>query len=58
MRNKGGAISTVLQEFDRLHNHFHAWQPSELQQLNLAISAGSPQQVSAELAEYVNEIKS
>lgn len=49
------AISTVLQEFDRLHNHFHAWQPSELQQLNLAISAGSPQQVSAELAEYVNE---
>lgn len=49
------AISAVLQEFDRLHRNFHAWQPSELQQLNLAISAGAPQQVSPELADYLRE---
>ena len=49
------AISAVLQEFDRLHRNFHAWQPSELQQLNLAISAGAPWQVSPELADYLRE---
>ena len=49
------AISAVLQEFDRLHRNFHAWQPSELHELNLAISAGSPQHLSSELADYIRE---
>jgi FAD:protein FMN transferase len=49
------AISAVLQEFDRLHRTYHAWQPSELSDLNLAISAGRPQQVSPELATFLNE---
>lgn len=47
------AIATVLQEFDRLHRAYHAWQPSELTALNLAISQGRPQQVTRELAEFV-----
>ena len=49
------AIAAVLQEFDRLHRTFHAWQPSELQQLNLAISAGAPQHLNSELADYIRE---
>lgn len=49
------AISAVLQEFDRLHRTYHAWQPSELSELNLAISAGRPQQVSPELAGFLGE---
>jgi FAD:protein FMN transferase len=49
------AISAVLQEFDRLHRTYHAWQPSELSELNLAISAGRPQQVSPELADFLGE---
>lgn len=31
---------TALREFDRLHRAYHAWQPSELTALNLAISEG------------------
>jgi thiamine biosynthesis lipoprotein len=49
------AIAAVLREFDRLHRAYHAWQESELTALNLAISAGRPQQVSPELAEFVRE---
>ena len=49
------AIAAVLREFDRLHRAYHAWQPSELLTLNLAISAGRPQQVSPELAAFVAE---
>ena len=49
------AIAAVLREFDRLHRTYHAWQESELTVLNLAISAGRPQQVTPELAELVGE---
>ncbi|QKV58275.1 MAG: FAD:protein FMN transferase [Dechloromonas sp.] len=49
------AIAAVLREFDRLHRAYHAWQPSELMTLNLAISEGRPQQVSPELAAFVAE---
>lgn len=49
------AIAAVLQEFDRLHRQFHAWQPSELTALNEAIAAGKPQAVSPELAGYITE---
>lgn len=49
------AIAAVLREFDRLHRTYHAWQPSELSALNLAISEGRPQQVSPELAAFAGE---
>ena len=49
------AIAAVLREFDRLHRAYHAWQPSELTTLNLAIFSGRPQQVSPELADFVGE---
>jgi thiamine biosynthesis lipoprotein len=49
------AIAAVLREFDRLHRAYHAWQPSKLMTLNLAISEGRPQQVSPELAAFVAE---
>ncbi len=31
-------MSAVLQEFDRLHRSYHAWQPSELTALNAALA--------------------
>lgn len=49
------AIATVLREFDRLHRDYHAWQPSQLNELNTAIAAGRPQQVSPEMAELIGE---
>ncbi len=49
------AIAAVLREFDRLHRAYHAWQPSELMDLNLAIAAGRPQKVTPELAAFINE---
>ena len=49
------AITSVLQEFDRLHRAYHAWQESELTALNLAIFEGRPQQVSDELADLLRE---
>ena len=49
------AIAAVLREFDRLHRHYHAWQPSELSALNSAIHAGRPQQVTPELANFIRE---
>lgn len=44
------AMAAVLREFDRLHQTFHAWEPSELTALNAAIAAGQPATVSDELA--------
>ncbi|MCB1908496.1 MAG: FAD:protein FMN transferase [Rhodocyclaceae bacterium] len=44
------ALAAVLREFDRLHRAYHAWEPSELTELNEAIEAGRHHQVSAELA--------
>ena len=49
------AIAAVLREFDRLHQAYHAWQPSELTQLNQAIAAGKPLRVTPELAAFVSE---
>jgi thiamine biosynthesis lipoprotein len=49
------AIAAVLREFDRMHRAYHAWQPSELSDLNLAIAEGRPQQVSPELAAFIRE---
>ena len=49
------AIAAVLREFDRMHRAYHAWQPSELTEVNSAIAAGRPQQVTPELAEFMRE---
>ena len=49
------AIASVLREFDRLHRAYHAWQESELTDLNRAILFGRPHQVRPELAELARE---
>ncbi|MFC5301971.1 FAD:protein FMN transferase [Azospira restricta] len=47
------AMSAVLQEFDRLHRTYHAWQPSELTALNAALAEGRPHAVTSELAAFI-----
>ena len=49
------AASAVLQEFQRLHNMLHAWQPSELSELNAAIAKGERKTVSPELAAMLQD---
>lgn len=49
------AIAQVLAEFDRLHRSYHAWQPSELTQLNEALAAGRASRVSVEMAALLLE---
>ena len=44
------AVAAVLSEFDRLHRTYHAWQPSELTELNAALSNGKARHVSHEMA--------
>jgi thiamine biosynthesis lipoprotein len=52
------ATAAVLQEFDRLHRAYHAWEPSELTALNTAIAAGTTQiPVSPELATLLADAK-
>lgn len=43
-------VHDVLQEFQRLHNMLHAWQPSELSDLNTAFAQGKRKTISVELA--------
>ena len=52
------AGNRVLQEFDRLHRTYHAWQPSELSALNEAIAAGRALDVTPEFAGYIREAQS
>lgn len=50
------AVAEVLQEFDRLHRSYHAWEPSELTALNEAIAAGRQDiPVSSELAAMLGD---
>lgn len=50
------AVADVLQEFDRLHRSYHAWEPSELTTLNQAIAAGRQNiPVSNELAAMLGD---
>lgn len=49
------AAAAVLREFDRLHRTYHAWQPSELSDLNAAIAAGKTHAVSPELAFFITD---
>ncbi|MBS1207739.1 MAG: putative thiamine biosynthesis lipoprotein ApbE [Proteobacteria bacterium] len=43
------AIAAVLREFDRLHNTYHAWQPSELTTLNQGLAHGDTVSVQPEM---------
>lgn len=52
------AATAVLHEFDRLHQAYHAWQPSELSRLNAAIAQGLSLEVSPELAQLIREAQS
>ncbi len=47
------AIASVLREFDRLHQHFHAWQPSPLTTLNDALARGETHVLDAETADLL-----
>ena len=49
------AIAAVLREFDRLHNTYHAWKPSELTALNEALAQGRSREVSTELAAMLRD---
>jgi thiamine biosynthesis lipoprotein len=48
-------VAQVLAEFDRMHRTYHAWQPSELTQLNDALAAGQRLHVSREMAALLIE---
>jgi thiamine biosynthesis lipoprotein len=52
------AIAAVLREFDRLHNTYHAWEPSELSALNEALAHGQSHEVSPELAAMLLDAQS
>ena len=49
------AVNEVLHEFQRLHDMLHAWQPSELSELNAAFAKGESKTVSAELAAMLQD---
>jgi thiamine biosynthesis lipoprotein len=49
------AVGEVLREFQRLHDLLHAWQPSELSELNAAIAKGERKAVSPELAAMLRD---
>ena len=51
-------IAAVLREFDRLHNTYHAWKPSELTDLNEALAQGRSREVSPELAAMLRDAQS
>jgi len=49
------AVGEMLQEFQRLHDRLHAWQPSELSELNAAFAKGEGKVVSPELAAMLRD---
>ena len=49
------AVSEVLKEFQRLHDMLHAWQPSELSDLNTAFARGESVAVSDELVAILKD---
>lgn len=48
-------MAAVLREFDRLHRTYHAWQPSELTELNAQLTTGQPVAIKAEMAALLRE---
>lgn len=49
------ATASVMQEFQRLHDLLHAWQPSELSKLNTAIADGESRVVPPELVAMLQD---
>jgi FAD:protein FMN transferase len=49
------AIAAVMQEFQRLHNMLHAWQASQLSELNTAFAHGRSKRVTPELAAILKD---
>ena len=49
------AVSQVMQEFQRLHDMLHAWQPSELSKMNAAFAKGESAAVSPELVSILQD---
>jgi thiamine biosynthesis lipoprotein len=49
------AVSEVMREFQRLHNMLHAWQPSELSELNTTFAKGGSMAISAELVAILQD---
>lgn len=49
------AVSVVMQEFQRLHTMLHAWQPSELSELNDGLAHGDSVAVSDEMATILKD---
>ena len=47
------AIQKVLKEFQRIHNQYHAWQPSQLTNLNSNIQKNSPFLLDRELKHFI-----
>ena len=50
------AVSEVMQEFQRLHDMLHAWQASELSDLNVGIARGESVAMSAELVTILQDV--
>lgn len=53
--NARAAVSDVMREFQRLHDTLHAWQPSELSELNASFAKGERKAVSPELAAMLQD---
>ena len=49
------AVGEVMHEFQRLHDMLHAWQPSELSELNAAFAKGESMAISAELVAILQD---
>lgn len=49
------AVSEVMHEFQRLHDNLHAWQPSELSELNTAFARGESMALSAEMVTLLKD---
>ena len=49
------AVAEVMHEFQRLHDMLHAWQPSELSELNAAFAKGDSMAIPDELVGIIND---
>ena len=49
------AVASVMQEFQRLHDLLHAWQPSALSELNAALAKGEGKQVAPEVVAMLED---
>ena len=50
------SVSSVMLEFQRLHDLLHAWQPSALSELNAAFAKGESSEVAAELTAILTDV--